>query len=87
MDIGTAIRVSVTLPRKTLEGLKRRVTGRTMSRFVAEAIEEKLERERKEEAWRQFMELPPTLTEITDPTQWVNNLRAEEEERLKRLKL
>jgi len=87
MSTATTVRLNVSLPKPIVEALKRNMRARTASGFIAAAIEEKLAREQREEAWNHFLTLPPTLTQIADPVQWVDDLRAEDEERLKHLEL
>lgn len=80
-----ATRISITIPNSLLNQLKQITLKGTMSNYFAAAVEEKLRREQSAQAWEQFMALPPTLTDITDPLQWVNDLRAADEERLRQL--
>jgi hypothetical protein len=80
-------KLNITVPKKILVALDATVPARKKSSFITDAIEEKLAKDQQEEAWRRFMDLPPTLTNIEDPVEWVDNLRAEEEGRLERLGL
>jgi len=75
-------RLNITLPKRTIVALEAVVPQRGKSNFIAEAIEEKLERERWQHAFAAVQQLPPTLTHITNPVQWVEELRREDEQRL-----
>jgi len=83
-DIG---RLNITLPRQTIAALESVVPERGKSSFIAQAIEEKLARNRWEAAFTTLQELPPTLTAILDPVQWVEHLRNEDEQRVEQLDL
>ena len=78
-------RLNISLPKRTIEKLAQAAPERGKSHFIAEAIEEKLDRERWEAAFARLQALPPTLTEIEDPVRWVEELRQEDEVRLKEL--
>jgi metal-responsive CopG/Arc/MetJ family transcriptional regulator len=80
-------RLNITLPKRTIAALEAVVSERGKSSFIAQAIEEKLERDRWEAAYNKLQELPPTLTHITDPVQWVAQLRREDEQRLEHFDL
>lgn len=58
-----------------------------MSKFLLEAAEEKLAREEREQALRELADAPPTFTTIADSRAYIRQLRAADEERLKRLGL
>jgi metal-responsive CopG/Arc/MetJ family transcriptional regulator len=75
-------RLNITLPKRTIAALEAVVSERGKSSFIAQAIEEKLERERWERAFTTVQQLTPTLTHITNPVQWVEQLRQEDEQRL-----
>jgi hypothetical protein len=75
-------RLNITLPKRTIVALDAVVPQRRKSSFIAQAIEEKLERERWERAFTAVQQLPPTLSHITNPVQWVEQLRREDEQRL-----
>jgi hypothetical protein len=78
-------RLNISLPKRTIESLAQAVPSGGKSHFIAEAIEEKLERERWEAAFARLQALPPTFTEIADPLRWVEELRQEDEARMKEL--
>ena len=50
-----------------------------------EAAPEKVERQKWQAAFDRVLELPAILTGISDPVAWVDNLRAQDEDRLERL--
>lgn len=79
------VRINISLPRKFLAQLRNSIGEGKMSRFFLEAAQEKVERQKWQAAFNRVMELPPTFTDISDPSAWVANLRAQDEERLERL--
>lgn len=83
MNTQTSVgRLNITLPAQTLAALEAIVPERRKSSFIAQAIEEKLERERWQTAFDRLSALPPTLTQISNPVEWVEELRREDEYRL-----
>ena len=78
------MRVNISLPKRFVQELRANVAKRSLSAFLREAAEEKIAREKWQSAFARFMSLPPTLTNIADPVRWVEELRAQEEERLTR---
>lgn len=78
-------RISITVPNRILERLRRVTSGRTVSRFFAEAVDEKIAREEQEQAFKALLEAPPTLTELGDAVEYVKTLRKEDALRDKRL--
>lgn len=87
MDTSPVVRVNVTLPQSVVLKVKKRARRGGMSKFLLEAAEEKLAREEREQALRELKDAPPTFTNITDSGAYVRQLRAADEERLKRLGL
>jgi hypothetical protein len=79
---GDIRRLNITLPKKTIVALEAVVSERGKSSFIAQAIEEKLERGRWNTALKKLQELPPTLTHIADPDEWVQARRREDDARL-----
>ena len=90
MKTNTTVRTHVVLPAELIERVDRRVGPRKRSQFIAEAVEAKLDRERRLEAFRRFagslkdVDTPGWNTpEETDA--WVRALRTGDEETLRRL--
>ena len=77
------IRLSITVPRSLVNDLKTEVNN--LSKYITEAIQERRKREQCEKAWQELLAAPPTFTEIDDPVAFISELRAGDEERLKRL--
>jgi post-segregation antitoxin (ccd killing protein) len=74
-------KLTITLPRDLLEDLKASVTN--LSRYISEATRERRKREKREQAWKELLAAPATFTEIADPVQYIEELRAGDDERLK----
>ncbi len=77
------IRLSITVPRSLVKDLKTEVNN--LSKYITEAILERRKREQREKAWQELLSAPPTFTEIDDPVAFIRELRAGDEERMKRL--
>ncbi len=77
------IRLSITIPRSLVNDLKTDVDN--LSKYITEAIQERRKQEQREKAWQELLDAPPTFTEIDDPVAFIRDLRAGDEERLKRL--
>lgn len=56
-----------------------------MSRFLAEAAEEKMRKEKRERALKELLEAPPAFPHIKNSAKWVHNLRRRDLKRLKSL--
>lgn len=87
MNTSPIVRVNVTLPESLVMKVKEQVRRGGMSKFLLEAAEEKLAREEREQALRELKDAPPSFTNITDSGAYIRELRAADEERLKRLGL
>lgn len=74
------VRVNITLPKVLLAELEKKVPVRGKSSFVADAIEEKLAREKREMALRELAKLPPAFTKIKDAAAYIENARIKEDE-------
>lgn len=74
------VRVNITLPKVLLSELEKKVSTRGKSSFVADAIEEKLAREKKEMALRELAEFPPTFMNVKDAAAYIEETRAKEDE-------
>ena len=82
------VRVNVSLPRDLVKELKEKVPARGISRFIADAAEDKIAEEERERAFRELLEAPPAFTFLKGKNaavNWVRKLRREDEKRLKRI--
>ena len=73
------VRVNITLPKGLLSELEKKVPVRGKSSFVADAIEEKLAREKRKLALRELTELPPTFLGVKDSTVYIEEMRTKED--------
>jgi hypothetical protein len=73
------VRVNITLPKVLLSELEKKVPVRGKSSFVADAIEEKLAREKREAALQELAVLPPTFLGVKDAAVYIENERAKED--------
>lgn len=80
------VRVNVSLPGDLLSDLKKTVPPRGISRFLAKAAEEKMERMEKEEALAELLAAPPSFRKIKNASAYIRKLRRLEEKRAKRLR-
>ena len=78
-------RINLTIPKELVEHLKRH-TG-NMSKYISEAIRERLAREAKDKALREILASKPTFTHVKDGTHYVRDLRGEDKKRDGRLGL
>ena len=73
------VRMNITVPRRLAVELEKETPERGKSGFISEAIEEKLIRERRENALKALAKLPPAFPEIKDAAAYVRKLRREDE--------
>jgi len=78
-------RVNLTIPKDIIAHLKRH-TG-NMSKYVSEAVRERIAREKREKALREILAAKPTFTHVKDGTSYVRELRAADKKRDSRLGL
>lgn len=81
-------RINISLSEETINMIKKAAPKRGVSRFLAEAAREKIERYKKERALKELLEAPPAFTFLNGKNavvKWVKRLRAEDEKRLKRV--
>lgn len=82
---GNTVRINISLPPDLVKDLKKVAPKRGVSKFLAEAAEEKIRREMADKAYKEILEAPATFTEIKDSAAWVRRMRRLDEKRLKRL--
>ncbi|MCL5987254.1 MAG: ribbon-helix-helix domain-containing protein [Actinobacteria bacterium] len=83
-------KVHLTFPPEIIEEIDKLVSKRRRSKFVAEATREKINREKFQKALRECAgawkpENHPDLATTQDVIDFVDNIRKESEERLKRI--
>jgi hypothetical protein len=83
----TTVRVNVSMPRDVLATLEKLVPAEKKSGFIAQAVEKELATLKRKKALEEFAALPPTFSAIDDSVAYVRTLRAESEQRLKRVGL
>lgn len=82
---GNAVRINISLPYDLVRDLRKRTNPRGFSKFLAEAAEEKIAKERRSRALKELLDAPPTFTEVKDSVAWVGKMRRLDEKRMKRL--
>lgn len=78
-------RINVSFPEETYRLIKRVAPKRGISRFLAEAAEEKIRNLERVKAFREILSAPPAFTDIKNSVAWVRRMRRFDEKRLKRL--
>jgi hypothetical protein len=58
-----------------------------MSKYISEAVRERIAREKREKALREILAGKPTFTDVKDGTTYVRELRSADKKRDKRLGL
>lgn len=82
---GNTVRVNISLPEETYKRIKSVAPKRGVSKFLAEAAEEKARAIRARKAFEEILAGPPAFTDIKDSSAWVRKSRRLDEKRLKRL--
>lgn len=85
---GNTVRVNISLPEESIKRIKSMAPKRGVSKFLAEAAEEKIRRMKVEKAFKEILEAPPAFTFLKGKNaamKWVRKLRSEDEKRLKRI--
>ncbi len=78
-------KITLSLPKPLVEYLRHNVTN--MSRYVNEAVSERVAQEKREKAFKTIMDNAPSFPDITDSGAYVRKLRSADAERRKRLGL
>lgn len=78
-------RINITLPYEIVTELKKYAPERGVSRFLAEAAREKMDRIKREKALKTLLAAPPTFTNIGNASAYIRRLRRESEKRAERL--
>lgn len=80
-------RINISIPEETLSMLRSVAPKGGISRFLVEALEEKIERDKKERALKELLAAPATFTDVKNSASWVRESRKLDEKRLMRLKI
>ncbi len=78
-------RVNLTISKDIIEYLKHNTEN--MSKYISEAVRERIAREKREKALREILAGKPTFTNVKDGTKYVRELRSADKKRDKRLGL
>ena len=78
-------RINLTMPKEIVEHLKRHTEN--MSKYISEAVRERIAREKREKALREILAAKPTFTTVKDGATFVRELRSVDKKRDARLGL
>ncbi len=67
--------------------LRRYVPERGLSRFLSDAAKEKVDRIKREKAFNELLNAPPSFTKIRDAAAYVRSSRRLDEKRARRLRI
>lgn len=81
------VRYNIVSDRAFDEELRKEVEKGSISRFFIEAARNEMKRRRRERAMERLRTMKPAFDAITDSAAWVRELRATDEERMKKLGL
>ena len=76
-------RINSTIPKDIFSYLK--YNTENMSKYVSEALRERIAREKREKALREILDAKPTFTDVKDGAAYVRELRSVDTKRDKRL--
>ncbi|OGG00072.1 hypothetical protein A3D78_05165 [Candidatus Gottesmanbacteria bacterium RIFCSPHIGHO2_02_FULL_39_14] len=79
------IRLNITVPAEVLREVKQSTEKRGVSRFITEALVEKLDRVKRSKALKKMQTLPPAFPYITDSASYIRKIRKTDEKRMKRI--
>ena len=72
------VRMNITLSKPVADKLRSLLGKRGISKFISEATEEKLEKEKRELAFKKLAKLPPANPEIKDSAKYIHDMRQED---------
>jgi hypothetical protein len=78
-------RVNLTIPKDVMEYLKHHTEN--MSKYISEAVRERIAREKREKAVREILAGKPTFADVKDGMTYVRELRSVDKKRDERLGL
>jgi post-segregation antitoxin (ccd killing protein) len=76
-------RINLTVPKDLIAYLKRHTDN--MSKYISEAVSERIARERRDRALREILSAAPTFEDVKDGATYVHELRAVDKKRDERL--
>lgn len=81
----TTTRINISLSEDLLTMLRSYVPARGLSRFLSEAANEKIDRIKREKAFNELLNAPPSFTNIRNGAAYVRASRRLDEKRARRL--
>ena len=78
-------RLNITIPREVATKLRKFAPKKGISKFIAEAAEERIKSLEREKALKELLAAPPTFTKIKDSVKYIRKMRRFDERRMKRL--
>jgi len=78
-------RVNLTIAKDIIEYLKHNTDN--MSKYISEALRERIAREKREKALKEILAAKPTFEDVKDGTSYVHTLRSVDKKRDERLGL
>ncbi len=82
------VRMNVSLPKDLVKDLKTNIPARGISKFMANATREEINRMKREKALKEILAAPPAFTFLKGKNaavRWVRKMRREDNKRLKRI--
>lgn len=79
------MRINISLSKDVLTMLRSFVPERGLSRFLSEAAKEKIDRIRREKAFNELLNAPPSFTKVRNGAAYVRASRRLDEKRARRL--
>lgn len=76
-------RINLTIPKDIIAYLKRHTNN--MSKYISEAVSERIARDRREKALREILAAKSTFEDVKDGTTYLHELRSVDKKRDKRL--
>ncbi len=86
--MANTVRMNVSLPIDLVDKLKATVPSRGLSKFLADAAQEKVKKVESEKAFAELLVAPPAFAFLKGKdaaTKWVRKMRRTDERRLRRL--
>lgn len=88
MNTSNYVRMNVSLPKNLVEKLKEEIKPRGISKFIADATDEKISQKIREKVLKELLEAPPAFTFLKGKNaavNWVRKMRREDNKRLERI--
>lgn len=77
-------RLNISIPEDIVIKIKKTVPKRGLSKFLAEAAEEKIRLIERDKAFKELLAAPPAFGEIKDSVKYVRKMRRLDEKRMRR---